>query len=150
MIVVDTSALMAIVLDEPEAEDCGRALDTDDELLVSAGTLAEALVVADRRGVGKVMRLLVEQLSLVTVPLGAPDAFHVADAYARWGKGVHPAGLNLGDCFAYALAQARNAPLAFVGGDFGRTDVRRALPTSGAPARPDASRTRPDRAKRRS
>ena len=114
---------MAIVLDEPEAENCGRVFTTGDEILLSAGMLAEALIVADRRGVGGVMRTLVERLGLVIVPLGGPDALRVADAYTRWGKGVHPAGLNLGDCFAYACAKTNGAALLYKGDDFSQTDL---------------------------
>ena len=128
MIAVDTSALMAILLDEPDAHACIAALEGEDEIGMSAGTLAEALIVSARRGVGEEMAELVEGLGLEIVALTAASARHVAEAYARWGKGVHPASLNFGDCFAYALAQERGCPLLFVGADFRATDVACVLP----------------------
>lgn len=62
-----------------------------------------------------------------STPVAAVDADKVADAYDRWGKGVHPAGLNFGDCFAYALAKSQDCPLLFVGDYFAQTDVESAL-----------------------
>lgn len=62
-----------------------------------------------------------------STPVAPVDADKVADAYDRWGKGVHPAGLNFGDCFAYALARVRGCPLLFVGDDFRRTDITSAI-----------------------
>ncbi len=103
-------------------------MTTADELIISAGTLAEALVVADRRGVGAAMRSLLGGLRLTVQPIDATASRRVADAYGQWGKGVHPAGLNLMDCFAYALAADRGAQLLFIGNDFARTDVVAALP----------------------
>lgn len=123
MIVVDTSALLAILLGEPDAERCIGALESETEVLISAGTLAEAMIVADRRNIGPELRSLVEDLGFEVVPVSAAGSEAVALAYARWGRGVHPAGLNFGDCFAYALALERGAPLLFVGEDFGRTDI---------------------------
>lgn len=128
MIVVDTSALMAILLDEPEAGACMDALATADALSISAGTIAEALIVADRRGCGQEMRRLMDGLGIAISPVTPTTARQVADAYARWGKGVSPAGLNFGDCFAYALANETAAPLLHVGDDFSATDVQRAIP----------------------
>lgn len=128
MMVVDTSALMAIVLDEPAADDCGQALENADQSLISAATVAEALIVAERRGVAAEMLTLIDGLGLEVVPVSATLAREVAAAYRRFGKGVHPAGLNFGDCFAYALARDRACPLLFVGEDFARTDITSALP----------------------
>lgn len=127
MIVVDTSALMAVVLDEPDAEACSDVLAREDDIAISAGTLAEALIVAARRLVGEVMKTLIEGLDCQVVTVTHADALRVADAYARWGKGVHTAGLNYGDCFAYALARQRGCPLLFVGNDFARTDIAACL-----------------------
>lgn len=123
MIVVDTSALMAILLGEPQAERCAEVLERETQVLVSAGTLAEALIVARRRNVDDELSALINGLGLEVAPVTAAVAERVAQAYARWGRGVHPAGLNFGDCFAYALAQEVGAPLLFVGDDFARTDV---------------------------
>jgi ribonuclease VapC len=124
--VIDTSALMAILLGEADAEACIEILETEAEVAISAGTMAEALIVADRRNVGPEMAALIDELGLVVEPVSAADARRVALAYARWGRGAHPAGLNFGDCFAYALAQARDLPLLYVGDDFTGTDVRAA------------------------
>jgi ribonuclease VapC len=126
VIVVDTSALMAVLLGEAEGERCMAALEAEPEVLISAASLAEAMIVADRRNVGAELRGLVEGLGVDVVPVSGADPHRVAEAYRRWGRGVHPAGLNLGDCFAYALAQDRDAPLLFVGQDFARTDLQRA------------------------
>lgn len=121
---------MAIVLNEPEADACGAALG-DEDLLISAGTVAEALIVAGRRGVGEEMERLVDGLGFEIVSVTAASARRIEAAYARWGKGVHPAGLNFGDCFAYVLAQECDCPLLFVGRDFEQTDVRPALAGAG-------------------
>ncbi len=101
MIAVDTSALMAIVLDEPQGEACMTAIEEADRLLISAGTVAEALIVASRRNVGEEVSLLISGLGFEIVSVTAAAAPRVAHAYGRWGKGVHPAGLNYGDCFSY-------------------------------------------------
>jgi len=122
-IVVDTSALMAILLGEDSAGRCVDVLAGCDAPLLSAATVAEALVVAGRRGCRDGMERLLARLGAEIVALESRDAALVADAYDRWGKGVHPAGLNLGDCFAYALAKRRGCALLFTGADFARTDL---------------------------
>lgn len=123
MICVDTSALMAIVLGEPGAEACMNVLEAEPEVLISAGTAAEALIVARQRNVSEELAALIDSLGFTVVPVGAAMARQVAQAYAQWGKGVHPAGLNFGDCFAYAVAKENDCPLLYVGGDFARTDL---------------------------
>ncbi|MBI5127909.1 MAG: type II toxin-antitoxin system VapC family toxin [Rhodopseudomonas palustris] len=123
MIAVDTSALMAIVLEEPESEACVRAVSGGRKLVISAGTLSEALVVATRRGVAEEMERLIEGLSFEIVSVTAVTARRVAEAYQRWGKGVHPAGLNFGDCFAYDVAKQYSCRLLFIGNDFSKTDI---------------------------
>jgi ribonuclease VapC len=123
LIVVDTSALMAILLAEPDAAACMAALESADRLLISAGTLAEALIVARRRRLGDLLDRLVAELGFEIAPVTPASARRVAAAYAKCGKGSHPAALNFGDCFAYELAQARACPLLWVGDDFARTDV---------------------------
>jgi len=123
VIVLDTSAILAIVLREPAAQAVAARLAEADAVAVSAGTLAEILVVADRRGVRDLVANALDRIGVEVVPVGAAEAAAVADAYARWGRGVHPAGLDFGDCFAYALAAARRAPLLFVGEDFAATDA---------------------------
>jgi ribonuclease VapC len=127
MIVVDTSALMAIVLDEAEANDCIAALEKEDDVLISAGTIAEALIVATRRHVGEEIAALIDGLGFKAVAVTAASARRIASAYGRWGKGTDAAGLNFGDCFAYEVAKEHDCPLLYVGSDFTRTDVKRAL-----------------------
>lgn len=127
MIAVDTSALMAILLSEGPAADCKGVLIAEEDVLISAGTLAELLVVAGRRGVAVEAARLVDDLGFSVVPVTAVSARQIAEAYAEWGRGVHAAGLNLGDCFAYAVAKAEGCPLLYVGDDFAKTDVMSAL-----------------------
>jgi ribonuclease VapC len=127
MIAVDTSALMAIVLTETQAESCMEAIEKADRLLISAGTVAEALIVAERRNVGAEMEELIAGLGFEIVPVTAASARQIAQAYGRWGKGVHPAALNFGDCFAYVVAAGNECPLLHVGDGFSRTDLQAAL-----------------------
>ena len=127
MIAVDTSALMAILLDEPEADACMAAIEAADKLLISAATVAESLIVADRRNLGVDMAELIDGLGFEIVPVTAASAHRIAVAYGRWGKGLHPAALNFGDCFAFDAAEERNCPLLYVGSDFSRTSIRSAL-----------------------
>ncbi len=123
MIAVDTSALMAIVLNEAEADACAAALEAEDDLLISAGTVAEVLVVAARRNVGEEMERLIDGLGFETVSLTSASARRIAQAYATWNKGVHPAALNFGDCFAYEVAKEHACRLLYVGDDFAQTDI---------------------------
>lgn len=127
MIAVDTSALLAIALNEASADVCIAALETESEVLISAGTVAEALIVAGRRNVGEEVARLINGLSFEVVPVTAASARRVARAYSQWGKGTHAAGLNFGDCFAYEVARANGCALLFVGDDFARTDVKAVL-----------------------
>lgn len=127
MIVIDTSALMAIMLEESEAAICLAAMG-DQRVLISAGTMSEALVVAAGRRSIEQMSALIDELDLEVIDLTPESAGLVGMAYASWGKGIHPAGLNFGDCFAYQLASERGLPLLYIGNDFARTDIRSALP----------------------
>jgi ribonuclease VapC len=127
MIAVDTSALMAIVLGEPTADACIKALSAEDDVLISAATIAEALIVAARRDVGEEMTKLLDGFGFTVVSVTSASARRIAAAYARWGKGVHAAGLNFGDCFAYEVAKEHACPLLYVGEDFARTDVKGVL-----------------------
>jgi ribonuclease VapC len=127
MIAVDTSALMAIVLNEPEADACASVLEAEDRLLISAGTVAEALIVAGRRNVGDEVDRLIDGLGFEIVSVTPASARRIAGAYEKWGKGIHPAALNFGDCFAYEVAKEHGCRLLYVGGDFGRTDLEGAL-----------------------
>lgn len=127
MIAVDTSALMAIILNESEADACAAALEAEDRLLISAGTVAEALIVAGRRNVGEEVAQLIDGLGFDIVSVTPASARRIAEAYEKWGKGVHPAALNFGDCFAYEVAKEHGCPLLYVGEDFSRTDIEAAL-----------------------
>lgn len=127
MIVIDTSALMALLLGEPGADAIAEVLGSEESLSISAGTLAEALIVAERRGFREELTQLLEGLSVHVDEVAAAGAVMVAQAYSAWGKGVHPAGLNFGDCFAYAVAKNSGARLLFVGEDFAKTDIVPAL-----------------------
>ena len=123
MIVVDTSALVAVARNEPEAARCEAALIGAALIAISAGTFAEAMIVSRRRGFGAAIEELVRGFAIEVVPVTSARARRVADAHDVWGKGIDPAALNFGDCFAYALAKERACPLLFVGGDFSRTDI---------------------------
>lgn len=127
MIAVDTSAVMAFLLNEPSADACLAALASESEKILSAGTLAEMLVVAGRRNRAEEVVRLLDELDLRVVPLTAASARRVGEAYSRWGRGVHPAGLNLGDCFAYVAAKEHGCPLLYVGEDFAKTDIASVL-----------------------
>ena len=127
MIAVDTSALMAILLGESEGSACADALATNDRIVISAATIAEALIVAERRNLGAEMARLIDGLVLETLGVTLASARRVADCYAQRGRGVNPAGLNFGDCFAYEVAKSNDCPLLFVGEDFARTDVASVL-----------------------
>ena len=91
MIAVDTSALMAIALGEKEADAWIMVLETETEVVISAGTVAEALIVAARRNVGEEMTRMIEGLGFEIVSVTPASARQVAAAYARWGRGAHPA-----------------------------------------------------------
>ena len=127
MIAVDTSALMAVLLSEPEADACAAILEGEARVLISAGTVAEAMIVARRRNVGEEMAALIEDLAFEVVSVTPAAAYRIAAAYERWGKGVHPAGLNFGDCFSYEVAKEHACRLLYVGGDFAKTDIESAL-----------------------
>ncbi|HXW22539.1 MAG TPA: type II toxin-antitoxin system VapC family toxin [Rhodomicrobium sp.] len=127
MIAVDTSALMAILLSEPEGDACAAVLEAEPHVLISAGTMAEALIVAARRNLRDEMQTLFEDLAFEVVSVTPAAARRIAAAYERWGKGVHPAGLNFGDCFAYETAKEHECPLLYIGDDFAQTDIVSAL-----------------------
>ena len=101
MIAIDTSALMAVLLGEAGADAIAGAIGDADALQMSATNIAEAFIVAARRGIGQEMMELIERLAIAVDAPSLATARRVADAYEIWGKGQHPAGLNFGDCFAY-------------------------------------------------
>jgi ribonuclease VapC len=128
--VIDTSALLALLLEEPEAEGFRTAVEDDPTRLVSAATFLEtALVIEIRKGEpgGRELDLLIQKADIEIVPVDADHVSEARKAYRRFGKGRHAAGLNFGDVFAYALARASGEPLLFKGDDFARTDIRRVV-----------------------
>ena len=127
MIAVDTSTLMAIVLGEPDADACIAVLEAETDLMISAGTVAEALIVAARRNVADEMERLIDGLGFEIVSVTSASARRIAQACESWGKGVHPAALNFGDCFAYEVAKEHGCRLLYVGEDFRKTDVESVL-----------------------
>jgi ribonuclease VapC len=95
--------------------------------MISAGTVAEALIVADRRNVAEEMTRLIDGLGFEIVSVTPASARRIAAAYAQWGRGAHPAGLNFGDCISYVVAKEHSCPLLFIGDDFSKTDLESAL-----------------------
>jgi ribonuclease VapC len=129
-VILDSSAIVAILFDEQEAPVLAAAIGEAETLAVSAATLMETTMVAEGRTRLSMREKLDDLLATVKPEVVAFTAEHAEIARAAWrrfGKGRHPAKLNLGDCFAYALAEARGEPLLFKGEDFARTDVRRAV-----------------------
>jgi len=126
-VVVDTSALIAVLLGEPERDRFVDLLAEADDPLISAATLVEASIVMLAKtgpdGVGDLDDLLAAA-AVRCVAVDATQAQIARDAFERFGKGRSPAGLNYGDCFPYALATATNRPLLFKGEDFEHTDIR--------------------------
>jgi ribonuclease VapC len=128
--VLDTSVLLALLLDEAEAEDFRAAVEEDTTRLVSAATLLEtALVIEARKGElgGRELDTLIQKAEVVVVPVDAEHVSEARRAYRRFGKGRHAAGLNFGDVFAYALARTAGEPLLFKGDDFAKTDIGRVI-----------------------
>jgi len=128
--VVDTSALLAIALDEPERRAFLDAIERDPTRLISAASVLEGGIIVESRlgpDAGDDLDQLIEQLGLDIQPVTAAQAQIARRAYRSYGKGRHPAALNFGDCFAYALARDTGEPLLFKGDDFSRTDIERCL-----------------------
>lgn len=124
--VIDTSALVAILRDEPERRAFIDAIDAADVRLLSAATFVEiAIVVEARHGAegARAMDLFLARAAVEIVPVDLDQARTARDAFVRFGRGRHRAGLNYGDCFSYALAQERGEPLLFKGEDFTHTDI---------------------------
>jgi ribonuclease VapC len=128
--VIDTSALIAILLNEPEAVRFADAIAADARRLLSAASALETgIVIEARKGSagGRELDLLLHRARIEVVPLTAGHVEIARDAWRRFGRGNHPAGLNFGDCCAYALAQSSGEPLLFKGQDFAATDIRSVL-----------------------
>src|SRR5579884_998070 len=129
--VLDTSAIIAILFDEPDAEVLERQIVDDPVRLVSAGSVIEATIIIESRlgdAGGREFDLWLQRASIEIVPVDVEQTEMARRAWRRFGKGRHPAGLNYGDCFygdcfSYALAATRDEPLPFKDNDCARTDV---------------------------
>ncbi len=124
--VIDTSALLAIFLSEPERQNFLELIRQDGSRLLSApNTLETAIVLETRRGVvaGREFDLFLHRLSIEIVPVDAAQVEVARAGWRKYGKGRHPAGLNFADCFAYALSKTSGEPLLAKGDDFPKTDV---------------------------
>lgn len=130
-VAVDTSALIAIIGAEPDAAAFVDVFGTSSAVLISTATLLEAHCSANRSGGGinpAELQVLIDRLELTVVPFDLAQLEVARLAYSRYGRGSrHRADLNMGDCFAYALAKTRNLPLLFKGDDFIHTDIESAL-----------------------
>ena len=137
--VIDSSAIIAVLLDEANAADIAQAIESNSQRLLSAANLLEAsIVIESRKGEagGRELDLLIYRAAIEIVAVDQEQAELARIAWQRFGKGRHPAGLNYGDCFAYALARTRQLPLLFQGDDFSRTDID-IVPLLSAPTRPE-------------
>ena len=129
MIFVDASVFCAILLGEPDAETLSAKLEDQDDLMTSAIAVYETVAVISKSVPGDVkaarqdMARLMRSMKIRLVPIGDAEREVALDAFDRYGKGRHPAQLNMGDCFAYACARTYGAALLFKGNDFNRTDI---------------------------
>jgi ribonuclease VapC len=126
--VIDTSALVAILLDEPERRSLNEKIESAAVLLLSAVSFVEAALVIETRlgeAGGRELDLLLHRAAIEVVSVDGDQAEIARRAFRQFGRGRHSAGLNFGDCFAYALAKASGEPLLFKGADFAQTDIPR-------------------------
>ena len=124
--VSDTSAIMAILTGEPEADILTRVIaESPDVLMSSFSVLETGIVLEARKGEagGRELDLFLQRARVRVLPLDSEQARIAREAWRRFGKGRHAAGLNIGDCCAYALAKSTGAPLLFKGHDFSKTDI---------------------------
>lgn len=124
--VIDTSALLAILLDEPERRRFNEAIEAADHRALSTATLVEVSIVIEARHGAEGLRDLDQLLAAAQidlVPVDVEQARAARLAFSRFGKGRHPAGLNYGDCFSYALAKVLGTSLLYKGSDFAQTDI---------------------------
>ena len=128
--IIDTSAIVAILNDEPERRAFNEAIERSDICLLSAASFLEASIVIENNRGYEGLRdfdLWMATAGIEHAPVDADQAQIAREAFRQYGKGRHPAGLNFGDCFSYALAKATGFPLLFKGEDFTRTDIQAAL-----------------------
>ncbi len=133
--IVDSSAILAVLFREPDARSYEEAIAAVSARRMSVANLLEACIVAERRGgavAGDDLDRILERFGIEAVPVTAEQLAAARRAWRRFGKGNHPAGLNFGDCFAYALAEATGEPLLFKGADFAQTDIAPALAAEAA------------------
>ncbi|AZO78790.1 MULTISPECIES: type II toxin-antitoxin system VapC family toxin [unclassified Bosea (in: a-proteobacteria)] len=131
-LVVDSSAIVAILTGEPEQAAFRARLDAAPKAFCSTASFVESFMVLSARIADLTADELQDALGTINVellPFDAEQAILATQAFARFGKGRHPARLNLGDCFSYALAKSLNAPLLYKGEDFGLTDIATAVPS---------------------
>lgn len=127
--IVDTSALVSLVLEEPRRESLFQKIDNADVVFVGAPSALEAAMVLSgplKRDVRPVIAAMLRRMQAEVVPFTEEHFETAISAFLRFGKGRHPAGLNFGDCMSYALARVSGHPLLYCGNDFSRTDVRSA------------------------
>ena len=125
--VIDTSALIAILFDEPDATDFEAALESDSTRLMSAASVLEAIIVVEARfgePGGRELDLLLHKAQITIVAFSSEQVEIARHAFRTYGKRRHPAGLNYGDCFSYALSKTSGEALLFKGNDFSKTDVK--------------------------
>jgi ribonuclease VapC len=126
--VIDTSALLAVLQDEPERRSFNEAIEAADSAALSVASFVEASIVIEARHGADGLRALdrfIERAGIVVAVVDLEQGKVARDAFSRFGKGRHAAALNFGDCFSYALARVLGEPLLFKGEDFARTDVAR-------------------------
>jgi ribonuclease VapC len=128
--IIDTSAIVAILNDEPERRAFNEVIEQSDTCLLSVASFLEtSIVIENYRGYEGLrdFDLLVAATGIELTPVDADQAHIAREAFRRYGKGRHPAALNFGDCFSYALAKATGFPLLFKGEDFTKTDIHAAV-----------------------
>jgi ribonuclease VapC len=128
--IIDTSAIVAILNDEPERRAFNEAIERSDICLLSAASFLEASIVIENNRGYEGLRdfdLWMATTGIEHAPVDADQAQIARQAFRQYGKGRHPAALNFGDCFSYALAKAAGFPLLFKGEDFTKTDIQAAL-----------------------
>jgi ribonuclease VapC len=129
-VIVDSSAILAILFAEPDAAVFAKAISEADACKISAATFVEVAAVVEAHAKDRGSRQLdafLRRAGFVIEPVTEEQAHLARQAYSDFGKGRHPAGLNFGDCFSYALAKASGEALLFKGSDFSRTDIVSAL-----------------------
>jgi len=128
--VIDTSALLAILQNEPERSAYNRAIELADTRTLSTASFVElSMVIESRYGPEgtRDLDLFLSRANIELIPVSSDQAYVARQAFRQYGKGRHPAGLNFGDCFSYALAKSLGEPLLFKGNDFSQTDLTQAV-----------------------